>query len=162
MKRNTLPEFANLVGVSATRAGQLRRNGVLTGDTVPELVRSYCAHLREQAAGRASGGSLDLAQERAALAKAQRERLEREAAVAARELLDAREVDLAVAAFAGVITKAMESWPGRLAPPLAACRTTAEASAVLVAATRDIREDLCAAIAANMKPAADLLARGTE
>lgn len=147
MKRNTLPEFANLVGISATRAGQLRRNGVLAGDSLPELVRSYCTHLREQAAGRASGGSLDLAQERAALAAAQRQRIEREEQVARGELIPA---DLAVrhgVALAQTMVGALGAWPGRLSAVLHAAESQAEVGALLGEAVHDIRLDLEAAVA---------------
>ena len=114
MKRNTLPEFAGLVGISAARAGQLRRNGVLVGDSLPELVRSYCTHLREQAAGRASGGSLDLAQERAALAAAQRQRIEREEQVARGELIPADLAGRHGVLLAQTLVGALGAWPGRL------------------------------------------------
>ena len=142
MKRNTLPEFAGLVGISAARAGQLRRNGVLVGDSLPELVRSYCTHLREQAAGRASGGSLDLAQERAALAAAQRQRIEREEQVARGELIPA---DLAVrhgVALAQAMVGALGAWPGRLSAALHAAESQAEVAALLGEAVHGARCDL--------------------
>lgn len=47
---------------------------------------AYIRRLREQAAGRAAAGDLDLAGERAALAKAQRERIEMQNAVTRGEL----------------------------------------------------------------------------
>ena len=66
-----------LVGVSDSRISQLVAEGVLVqGGTLREWLLAYCQRLREQAAGRASHGDLDLAQERAALARAQREGVE--------------------------------------------------------------------------------------
>ena len=51
-----------------------------------EIRVAYIRRLREQAAGRAAVGDLDLAGERAALAKAQRERIEMQNAVTRGEL----------------------------------------------------------------------------
>ena len=51
-----------------------------------EIRVAYIRELREQAAGRAAAGDLDLATERAGLAKAQRERIEMQNAVTRREL----------------------------------------------------------------------------
>jgi len=144
MRKGVLSEFASLVGLSTERARQLRRAGTLTGETVAELVQSYTANLRAQAAGRA--GQLNLSDERAALARAQREKLEREAALAKRELLRATEVELAVAALARVIVDALESWPGRLAGPLLGCKDEREAGHLLRSAVFDIRTELAAAI----------------
>lgn len=69
-------EFAELIGVSEARVSQLISEGVITrGDTAHEWLLGYCERLRDQAAGRSSGGinGLDLVQERAGLARAQRE-----------------------------------------------------------------------------------------
>lgn len=54
--------------------------------TLNEIRVAYIRRLREQAAGRAAAGELDLAGERAALAKAQRERIEMQNAVTRGEL----------------------------------------------------------------------------
>jgi len=71
-------ELAEFIGVTRQRAGQLIRAGAIPAHTsLVESVRGYCRHLREVAAGRASAsGGLDLVQERAALARAQREGVE--------------------------------------------------------------------------------------
>ena len=82
-------DFCRLVGIGRQRVTTLRTNGQITGATLGEWVRSYCENLREAAAGRSNGdGPLNLAQERAALAQAQRRRLEREERVAAGELIN--------------------------------------------------------------------------
>ena len=61
-------------------------SGALPADgTVGEMLRAYCARLREQAAGRMGDGELDLVQERASLARAQREGQEIKNAVARKE-----------------------------------------------------------------------------
>lgn len=69
-------EFAQVVGVSEARVSQLVSEGVLVrGDTAHAWLVAYCDRLRDQAAGRlgAELGGLDLVQERAALAREQRE-----------------------------------------------------------------------------------------
>ena len=69
-------EFAELVGVSEARVSQLISEGVIVrGDTAQEWLVAYCERLRDQAAGRMGDGvgGLDLVQERAALAREQRE-----------------------------------------------------------------------------------------
>jgi phage terminase Nu1 subunit (DNA packaging protein) len=69
-------EFAQIVGVSEARVSQLLSEGILTrGETALSWLAAYCERLRDQAAGRlgAEVGGLDLVQERAALAREQRE-----------------------------------------------------------------------------------------
>ena len=69
-------EFAELVGVSEARVSQLVSEGVIVrGDTAQGWLVAYCERLRMQAAGRMGDevGGLDLVQERAALAREQRE-----------------------------------------------------------------------------------------
>jgi len=75
----TQAEFGNLVGISQPAVSSLMKGGVIDpGDPWRVWLLDYCARLREQAAGRLSsdGGGLDLVQERAALARVQRERVE--------------------------------------------------------------------------------------
>lgn len=80
-------EFGELVGISQQAVSDLVVRGVLTdGATGFVWLREYCGNLREQAAGRATSGDLDLAKERAGLAKAQRERIEMQNAVTRGEL----------------------------------------------------------------------------
>ena len=78
-------DFASVIGVSQQNVSALMAEGKLpTGGTWAELLTTYCNRLREVAAGRMSGelGGLDLVQERAGLAKAQREAQELKNAVA--------------------------------------------------------------------------------
>lgn len=83
----TQAEFAELVGVTQPSVSRWLAEGALPPDgTAGEWLLAYCYRLREQAAGRYSGGGdLDLAQERAALARAQREGIELKNAVLRRE-----------------------------------------------------------------------------
>ena len=81
-------EFAAMIGVSEARVSQLVSEGVIArGDTAHGWLVAYCERLRDQAAGRAGSevGGLDLVQERAALAREQREGQAIKNAVARRE-----------------------------------------------------------------------------
>ncbi|AQZ99977.1 hypothetical protein B5M06_13450 [Comamonas kerstersii] len=72
-----------MVGISEARVSTLISEGVLTkGDNAHGWLLGYCERLRDMAAGRASVGGLDLVQERAALARSQREAQELKNAVA--------------------------------------------------------------------------------
>lgn len=64
-----------MIGVSEARVSQLVSEGVITrGETAAEWLIAYCERLRDQAAGRLGESmGLDLVQERAALAREQRE-----------------------------------------------------------------------------------------
>lgn len=72
--RGSQAEFASLVGVSQPRVSQLIAEGALEpGAPLLAWVRAYCERLRQQADERLGAGGLDLVQERAALARVQRE-----------------------------------------------------------------------------------------
>lgn len=78
-------DFAEMVGVSEARVSQLMADGVMPrGGNAHEWLLAYCDRLRDQAAGRAGAesGGLDLVQERAALARSQREAQDLKNAVA--------------------------------------------------------------------------------
>lgn len=121
-------QAARLLGISSqrlrelTRAGKVPKHGHGRYDAW-KLVPAYTESLREVAAGRASnsadGEKLDLVQERALLAKAQREKLEREAAQADRELIAAAEVKSAWFKRCRTARDRLMSLPGSLAPVLA-------------------------------------------
>jgi phage terminase Nu1 subunit (DNA packaging protein) len=69
----TQAEFGRLVGVDQSTVSRLLADGILpAGGTASAWLLAYVSRLREQAAARASAGPLDLAQERAALAREQR------------------------------------------------------------------------------------------
>ena len=72
----TQAEFAEIIGVSEAKVSQLVGEGVIArGETARTWLHAYCQRQREVAAGRMSAemGGLDLVQERAALARSQRE-----------------------------------------------------------------------------------------
>lgn len=85
--QGTQTALADLVGVTQPTVSNLMAEGKLpaTG-TLGELLLAYCARLRDQAAGRLGDTmGLDLVQERAALAREQREGQAIKNAVARRE-----------------------------------------------------------------------------
>lgn len=72
----TQSEFGKVVGIAQQTVSELLARGVLTaGGSVDDWVLDYCTHLREVGAARAAAGDLDLATERARLAKEQADRL---------------------------------------------------------------------------------------
>lgn len=84
---------------------------------------AYIRRLREQAAGRAATGDLDLATERAGLAKAQRERIEMQNAVTRKELAPVGLITEVLAKTAAKIAGLFDAIPGlvrRRAPHLSA------------------------------------------
>lgn len=73
--RITQQAFGDLVGISQPAVSDLISRGVLPKDSCAgEWLIAYCAHLREVAAGRGDG-SIDLARERALLAREQRQKV---------------------------------------------------------------------------------------
>jgi len=134
----TNDSVASHLGISPTRVSELKSAGIL-----PEARRrannltacriAYLAHLRAVAAGRGSkdGGGFDLVGERARLAAAQAERVERENAIAAGEFIRVAEFHLMMtASFARVRSKLL-ALPSRLAPVMAPAMTPAAAQAAL-------------------------------
>ena len=85
--QGTQTALAELVGVTQPTISGLMAEGKLpSAGTLRELLLAYCARLRDQAAGRmGENTTLDLVQERAALAREQREGQAIKNAVARRE-----------------------------------------------------------------------------
>mgnify|MGYP000904718456 CR=1 FL=1 len=83
----TQAEFGEMIGVSQPAVSKMLTDGVLSGSaSVGVWLREYSSHMREMAAGRAAAGDLDLATERAGLARAQREKIEMQNQVTRKEL----------------------------------------------------------------------------
>lgn len=105
-------EFGELVGISQQAVSDLVSRGTLTqGESVGNWLHSYCANLREHAAGRIAGGSLDLGAERAALARVQRERIEMQNCVTRRELAPVALLESALATIGRQIAGVLEAIP---------------------------------------------------
>jgi hypothetical protein len=111
----TQAELGAWLGITRQAIAALQRRGVLPrGGTLQAAVVAYCAHLREQAASRRGDGPLDLAQERARLAKAQTRALDRQDAVARGELVEAEEVKDFVLGICAALVFALEAAPTRI------------------------------------------------
>lgn len=83
----TQSEFGSLVGISQPAVSQFVSSGVLSAEmTVGQMLIAYCAHLRETAAGRLASGDLDLAEQRARVAKEQADKLAMQNAITRKEL----------------------------------------------------------------------------
>ncbi|WP_426318877.1 terminase small subunit [Pseudoduganella sp. R-43] len=112
-KPMTQVTFGALVGVSQQAIGNLAGRGILDKSMDGhQLLQAYCSHLREQAAGRAANGELDLATERAGLAKAQREKIEMQNAVTRAELAPVTLIEEVLSKAGGRIAGILEAIPG--------------------------------------------------
>lgn len=109
----TQAAFGALVGVSQQAIGSLVGRGILD-TSVPglQVLQTYCSHLREQAAGRAAGGDLDLAKERAGLAKEQRERIAMQNAVTRGELAPVALLEEVLSKAGAKIAGTLDAIPG--------------------------------------------------
>ena len=74
----------------------------------------YIREIREQAAGRSASGDLDLATERAGLAKAQRERIEMQNAVTRRELAPVILIEEVLAKAGSKVAGILDAIPGMI------------------------------------------------
>lgn len=75
---------------------------------------AYLRHLREIAAGRSGNGELDLAGERAALAKVQRERIEMQNAITRRELAPVILIEQVLAKAGRKVAGILDAIPGMI------------------------------------------------
>lgn len=109
----TQAAFGALIGMSQQAVSDLIARGVLDPAMVgQEMLHAYCAHLREVAAGRHTGGKLNLVEERAGLARAQRERLEMQNAVTRGELAPVVLIEEVLAKAGARISGVFDAIPG--------------------------------------------------
>lgn len=123
-KPMTQADFGALVGISQQAVGNLVGRGVLD-TSVPglQMLHAYCSHLREQAAGRAANGDLDLATERAGLAREQRIRVALQNAVSLKELAPVALLEEVLSKAGARIAGMLDAIPGgvrRRVPALSA------------------------------------------
>ena len=111
----TQTQFAELVGVSQQAISSLVGRGILnSGDIGSVWLKHYCENLREQAAGRASTGDLDLVQERARLAKEQADRVEMQNQISRKEVAPVNLLEVVLAKVARQIVGNLEAIPVQL------------------------------------------------
>lgn len=117
----TQTEFGALVGLSQPAVSNLLARGIIReGDTIGAWAVAYCAHLREQAAGRAAAGDHDLATERARLAHHNANIAAMEERRRAGELCDTTGVVIVMARIGSNFRTALERVADKLADRLAA------------------------------------------
>ena len=135
------------LGISKTTLVNLIDKGVIPHSPagkydVDACREAYISNLREVAAGRAAGGSLDLGEERARLAKEQADAKEMENDILRGDLVYIADVaDVAEKQFAKVRSKLL-SVPTKAAPEAAACATVKEVQALLERAITEALNDL--------------------
>jgi len=102
----------------------------------------YIRHVREQAAGRRGDGPLDLAQERAALSRAQRRALEAKARREAGDYVLVADHEREVIRLATTVSSRLQGVPSAIAPELFAAASAAECEAICVRAVDDALRDM--------------------
>jgi phage terminase Nu1 subunit (DNA packaging protein) len=112
-------DLADLLGVSTRTVRELARKGVverangkLAVYAAYDSIKRYCAHMREQAAGRSD--STTLTEERIRVAREQGDKLALQNAVTRREMLPAREVESAWAGILRDVRAAFLGLPSRI------------------------------------------------
>lgn len=128
--------------------------------SIDEIRTAYIRRLREQAAGRAAAGDLDLAGERAALARAQRERIEMQNAVTRGELAPVVLIEEVLTKAAAKVAGALDAIPGmvrRRVPQL-----TADDIDLIAAEVAKARNTVAAMSLADLREDADETAAAPE
>lgn len=109
----TQKRFGEIVGISQPAVSDLLMRGVLSdGASLGDWLIDYCRNLREQAAGRAGSGDLDLVEQRARLAAAQAEKVEMANAVTRGELTPTVVLEQVLAGAAAKIAGILDAIPG--------------------------------------------------
>lgn len=155
-------EFAQIVGVSEASVSSRISNGVLVrGDTAHAWLIAYCEHLRDQAAGRLGETlGLDLVQERAGLARAQREAQELKNAVARREFAPVGLLTDVLALASSAVVDRFDQVPGQL---LKSCPDLSdEARATVLRVLGDARNEWMRSTAKLVAQQIDQMADSTD
>jgi len=140
-KPATQDKFGGLIGVSQkTVSGLVSKNILLADDSLENWLIKYCEHIREQAAGRATNGDLDLATERAGLAREQRLRLEMQNAVTRREYGPIIEMELGLADVLAMVSAKLDAIVGKIKKRSDAL--TADDLDVVSTVISDVRNDV--------------------
>jgi len=136
-----------MVGVSQPAVSDLLSRGVLrSGDSAGVWLRAYCAHMREIAAGRLAAGDLDLATERARLAREQADKIAMQNAQSRRELAPVVMMTEVLAKAGTRAASILEAIPGQVRRRLPSMPATE-----IQVIEREIAKarNLCAAISLN-------------
>lgn len=108
-------EFGSLVGISRQAVGDLVARGIVDANQpARQMLLSYCSHLREVAAGRMAAGGIDLATERARLAKEQADRVAMQNSVSRRELAPVALIEEILSRTASRVNGIFDAIPGAI------------------------------------------------
>lgn len=106
-------QFGDLVGISQQAVSLLMQRKILVdGASADEWLLAYCDHLRSVAAGRGGEASLELAAERARLAKEQADKIAMQNAVTRGELAPAYLLEEVLARVGAKAGRILETIPG--------------------------------------------------
>ena len=109
----TQAQFGELVGISQPAVSDLlTREVIQPGAPAGAWLIDYCAHLREQAAGRGADG--ELAYQRSELARVSRERAEIKLALERKEYAPVALIEQVLATVGRTIAGSLEALPGTL------------------------------------------------
>lgn len=102
----TQADFGLLIGVTQQAVSDLHQRGILSRDgSGLDWLQNYCAHMREIAAGR----SLDLAQERARLAREQADKVAMQNAITRREHAPVEVLELVIGSVGRQVSERLEA-----------------------------------------------------
>ena len=111
----TQKQFGDLIGVTQKTVSELKGREILPADgTMHEWLLAYISHMREQAAGRATAGDLDLAEERARLAREQRIGMEMKNQVTRKEMGPIIQMQYGLSDLLGMVGSKMDGVVGEL------------------------------------------------
>ena len=115
-ERPTQEEIAEHLDISTRRVRELATEWGIDSKSISlaDWRIRYLRKLREEAAGRATAGDLDLATERAALARAQREKIEMQNAVTRKELAPAYLLEEILASAGARMGAIFDAIPGSI------------------------------------------------
>ncbi|ADV01272.1 terminase small subunit [Alicycliphilus denitrificans] len=116
VQRPTQAEIAEHLDISTRRVRELATEWAIDSREVSlgEWRQRYLTKLREEAAGRAGTGDLDLVAERARLAKVQADRIEMQNAVTRKELAPAELIEEVLSRAGARAAKLLDTIPGEL------------------------------------------------
>lgn len=132
----TQAQVAAHLGVSAKYINDLIGKGVIAYAAkgkydIDACRKAYIEHIREQAAGRASSGELNLSEERARLAKEQADAKEMENAVERGDLVYIEDVAKQIENQLTKVRTRLLSVPTKVAPEAHACASVREVQGVI-------------------------------
>jgi phage terminase Nu1 subunit (DNA packaging protein) len=140
-KPTTQRAFAELVGVSEPAVSDMVSRGVIApGQSLGQWLRRYCSHLREHAAGRATNGDLDLATERAKLAREQKDRIAMQNAVTRREFGPIQALEQGLSDCMARVGKQLDTIPAKLR--IASDKLTAEDLDIVSSVIASVRNEI--------------------